>query len=62
MMSSPLEKPKVFIITYDGGDRQQTLRVEQPDFEKHEELRKYVIKMKCLACNFESSFSEEKHE
>ena len=58
-MMASLEKPKVFIITYDAGNTQQTLTVSKSEFDKHEEFRKNIIVMKCLACNFESKFTED---
>ena len=54
-----LEKPKVFIITYDDGIGTQTLQVPDNLFYKEEEFRKNIISMKCLSCNFESNFSQE---
>jgi len=54
-----LEKPKVFIITYDDGAGEQTLEVPDNLFYKEEEFRKNILSMKCLSCNFESKFVEE---
>jgi len=58
----PLKKSKAFIITYDAGNRQQTLTVPKSKFDKHEVFRKCIITMKCLSCNFESHFEEEKDD
>lgn len=58
-MMVPLKKLKVFIITYDAGDTQQTLTVSKSEFDKHKEFRKNIVIMKCLACNFESKFTED---
>lgn len=54
-----LEKPKAFIITFDGGDKKQTLTVTHDDYNEHEEFRKNILIIKCLRCDFESHFEEE---
>ena len=55
-----LENTKVFIITYDDGEKGQTLSVPHYEFEKFDDLRNNILIMKCLKCNFESHFEENK--
>lgn len=50
-MMASLEKPKVLIITYDNGERGQTLRVPHHKFEEHIELRENINLIKCLFCD-----------
>ena len=50
-MMAPLEKPKVFIITYDDGGESQTLSVPHDRFNEHVEFRKYIVSIKCLLCD-----------
>lgn len=54
-----LEKPKVFIITYDDGENGQVREIPHKLFNDDVDFRKNIICMKCLSCNFESKFSEE---
>lgn len=55
-MVSNLEKSPIFLITYDDGEAEQVLKVPHIIFSNEEEFRKHIISMKCLSCNFESSF------
>ena len=50
-MMVSLEKPKVFIITYDDGDEGQTLSVHHFKFEENIELRENIIEIRCLVCD-----------
>lgn len=51
---------KVFIITYDSGDdKSQTLNVSHEKFNENLHFRQFILKQKCLSCNFESHFEEE---
>ena len=54
-----LEKPKVFIITYDeGSSRPKTRNVSHELYNSEWCFRKQILSMKCLHCNFESNFEE----
>ena len=46
-----LEKPKVFIITYDDGEGTQTLRVSHNRFNDDVTFRKWIVSIKCLFCD-----------
>ncbi len=51
---------KVFIITYDlGDDKSKTVNVSHEKFNGRLSRRQFIIKQKCLACNFESHFEDE---
>jgi len=61
-MMASLEKPKVFIITYDGGDSEQVLRVSHELYNTNLAFQKNVTHTKCLDCNVEFNFDEEKEK
>ena len=59
-MMASVEKSKVFIITYDDGEDGQVLRVPHFRYYEDEVFAKNVKHMKCLDCNLEFNFMEEK--
>ena len=55
-MSVKLMPQRLFLITYDDGYSTQTIKVPVELYVNEIEFQKNIISMKCLHCNFESSF------
>ena len=54
-----VSKFKVFIITYDGGDREQVLKVSHQRYNNNPVFQRHIKHTKCLDCNVEFNFDEE---
>ena len=59
-MMASLVKSEMFIITYDDGLDGQVLRVPHGRYYENEVFAKNVTHIKCLDCNLEFNYSEEK--